>query len=439
MPISQNISLESYIAELSTSYSPTSVSKKVFKHSPNAYVKARKNHTLLRLRTPQSGISSKHPLIADFVHTARLMPLNEDNQNLEGEFYFYANVFTSMTSQKSDASKWLKENIEMVDAQYKVSGKDNKGFPRKYRIKDAHLLQAIKKCPIPSSEDFLSSIEPVDINEFKSLYKDDCIALDAKLFNKDNLKEYFKPCVQNVIAKTFRHGSLFYLIKDWTFSKSSNREFTLFQLIPKAIRNKIFFSEVDIVGSQVSLTANWIVKNNLQHMFPEIISLSGFKDFGYFRPHYSGFSTAFGLSTKETKKMIITTFNYGNPIKKFNLMKFKNTKEFTRLVKIMKEVKKYIKLMEQLEPELAEKFKAKTKAKKKWQGSFSFYIYSRFEKQVRDILIEAVKEISKMVELPSILQVHDAVRFNFTLTDEDKEYIYSKIANSLYRGISLHF
>jgi hypothetical protein len=208
------------------------------------------------------------------------------------------------------------------------------------------------------------------------------------------------------------------------------------------IRNKNFFSEVDIVGSQVSLTANWIVKNNLQDMFPEIVKLSGFKDFGYFRPYYSGFSTAFGLSVKDTKKMIITTFNYGNPIKNFNLQKFKNTKEFSRLVKLMREVKKYIKLMAQLEPELAEKFKAKVKKanpKKKWQKSFSFYIYSRFEKQVRDILLGAVKEISKRVKKPSIIQVHDAVRFNFTLTEEEKRYIYSKIESSLYRGISLHF
>jgi hypothetical protein len=242
-----------------------------------------------------------------------------------------------------------------------------------------------------------------------------------------------------VIAKTFHQGTLFYLIKDWTFSKSSNREFTLFQIIPKAIRNKIFFSEVDIAGSQVSLTANWIVKKNLQDMFPEIIRLSGFRDFGYFCPYYSGFSTAFGLTTKEVKKMIFTTFNYGNPIKNFNLQKFKNTEEFSRLVKIIKEVKKYIKLMAQLEPEMAEKFKAKTKPKKKWQASFSFYIYSRFEKQVRDILLGAVKEISKRVKQPSIIQVHDAVRFNFTLTDEDKEYIYSKIENSPYSGISFHF
>jgi hypothetical protein len=434
-----NISLESYIEELSTSNSPIDVSKKVIKHSPNAYVKARKNHTLIRLRTPQSGISSKHQLIADFVHTARLIPLNEDNQNLEGEFYFYANVISSMTSQKSEEAKWLKENIELVDAQYKVSGKDNKGFPRKYRIKDAHLLQAIKKCPIPSSDDFLASIEPIDITKFEALYKDDCIAVDARLFNKEHLKDYFNISVQNVIAKTFQNGSIFYLIKDKTFSRASNREYTLFQVIPKAIRNKLFFSEVDIRGSQVSLTANWIVKKNLQDMFPEIIRLSGFKDFGYFSPHYSEFASTFGLTTKEVKKMIIMTFNYGNPIKHFNLQKFKNTEEFKRMVVLIKEVKKYIKLMAQLEPELAESFKAKAKAKKKWQGTFAFYIYSRFEKQVRDILLGAVKEISKKVQQPSIIQVHDAIRFDFTLTDEDKMYIYSKIENSPYSGISLHF
>jgi hypothetical protein len=174
-------------------------------------------------------------------------------------------------------------------------------------------------------------------------------------------------------------------------------------------------------------------------MFPEIVRLSGFNDFGYFRPYYSGFASAFELSDKEVKKMIITAFNYGNPIKDFNLQKFKNTKEFIRLVKLMKEVKKYIKLMEQLEPDLAAKFKANAKPKKKWQASFSFYIYSRFEKQVRDILLGAVKEISKRVSLLSIIQVHDAVRFNFTLTDEEKRYIISKFENSPYRGISFHF
>jgi hypothetical protein len=437
MPISKNISLESYIEELSSTFSDVPFKTKT--HSPNAYIKARKSHPLPRLRTPQSGISSKNQSVADFVHTARLLHLNEDNQNLEGEFYFYANVFTSMTSQKSDSAKWLKDNIEIADAQYKVSSKGTKGHPRKYRIKDAGLLQAVKKCPIPSSEDFLASIEPVDYNTFKALYKDDCIALNANALNKEHLKDLFNICVQNVIAKTFHQGTLFYLIKDWTFSKSFNREYTLLQIIPKAIRNKIFFSEVDIQGSQVSLTANWIVKNNLQDMFPEIVKLSGIQDFGYFRPYYSGFSTAFGLSVKETKKMIFTTFNYGNPIKRFKLQKFKNTKEFTRLVKLIREVKKYIKLMAQLEPSLAESFKAHAKPKKKWQASFSFYIYSRFEKQVRDVLIGAVKEISKRVELPSILQVHDAVRLNFTLTDEEKRFIYSKIENSPYRGISLHF
>jgi hypothetical protein len=435
MPISSNISLESYIPELTY----TDVPFKVHKHSPNAYIKARKYHPLSRLRTPQSGISSINQSAADFVHTARLLTLNEDNQNLEGEFYFYANVFTSMTSQKSPESKWLKENVEIADAQYKVSSKGTKGHPRKYRIKDASLLQAVKKCPIPSSEDFLASIEPVDYNTFKALYKDDCIALNAEFFNKEHLKEYFNLCVQNVIVKTYLNGHLFYLIKDWTFSKSFNREYTLFQIIPKAIRNKIFFSEVDIKGSQVSLTANWIVKNNLQDIFPEIIKLSGIKEFGYFAPQYSGFSTDFGLSVKETKKMIITTFNYGNPIKRFKLQKFKNTKEFTRLVKLIREVKKYIKLMQQLEPDLAEKFKYHSKPKKKWQGSFAFYIYSRFEKQVRNILLGAIKEISKRVEIPSILQVHDAIRFNFTLTEEEKMYIYSKFENTPYRGISLHF
>jgi len=433
-------SLESYIEELSSNYSSLDVSKTIIKHSPNMYTKARKNHTFLRLRTPENPLSSKSQFIADFIHTARLIPLNKENQNLEDSFYFYSNVLTSMLSQNTEASKWLKENIELVDKRYKLSNRTDKGFPRKYRIEDLGLLKSIKKYQVPSSEDFLENLPLVNQNKFIKLYKEDCIAVDAKLFTKEILKDYFNICVQSVIAKTSQQGGIFYLIKDKTLSRASNRVHTLFQIIPKALRNKIFFSEVDVKGSQVSLTVNWIIENKLMDKFPELVKISGFKDFGYFFPDYSGFAKTFNLKPKEVKKMIITTLNFGDPIKNFNLKKYKNTSHFKRLKKLINEVKKYSKLRANLEPELAEQFKEKAQqisSKKKWQGMFLFYIYSREEEKIRNILIDSIREVSK-IKLPSILQVHDAVRFNFVLTDEDKEYIYKNISKD-FKRVSLTF
>jgi hypothetical protein len=436
----KSISLESYIEELSSNYSPLDVSKKIIKHSPNMYTKARKNHSFLRLRTPENPLSFKNQFIADFVHTARMIPLNKENQNLEVSFYFYSNVLTSMLSQNTEASKWLKENIEVVDKKYRLSNRSDKGFPRKYRIKDSGLLKTIKKYPVLSSEDFLENIPFTNEKKFIGLYKEDCIAVDAKLFTEEILKDYFNICSQSVIAKTSQQGGIFYLLKDKTLSRASNRVHTLFQIIPKAIRNKIFFSEIDVKGSQVSLTANWIIENNLMDKFPELVKLSGFKDFGYFLPMFSQFSNAFGLSTKDTKKMFIMTLNFGDPIKYFNLKKYKNTSQFKTLTKIIKEIKKYTLLRASLEPTRSEYFKEKAKVisnKKKWQGMFLFDIYSREEEKVRNILIEAIRELSIKINLPSILQIHDAVRFNFKLSDEDKQYIYQKLKP--FSKISLSF
>jgi len=397
--------------------------------SPNSYFQASANSESPINRTPVNDLSIYNQIIANLVHTARLLDLNADNPNLLVTFYMYANQFNTFTQGNSKIAKWIRKNIVKSCVHYKMSTKNEKGFPQKYTILDAGLLKAIAENPILAPEDILNNMEFTDFKDIYHLSRSDYLIVRKSDFTKKNIGESFSLMQRAVHYKIKHNKKVHYVLHNTVLAEKSHRVFSLFQGIKKEFRNKMFKNEIDIRGSQFSATASWIVKNNLKAQFPCIIKMSGIKEFGYFYPNYSQITIDFKISHKETKTLVISILNGGGSLKPF--LKYKNTKGFKLVLALKKEIKLYLKLRISQEPKLL----ASLSHKKNPKNSFLFMIYSREEEKIRNKMLEMIKSFAPCDKFSSILQVHDAVKFNFDLTRiQYQKFIIQLSIN--YPGIS---